>query len=161
MTTAATEAESTTTETAKGTPGGKGPRKYKDKPTDRERVLCESLAKKVKELTGRDVSPETVRAVRWSTSRWYEDPATKELMGNMDLQLKKAKAQAKFEAAQAALKEAQAELGDVDEDDDSEEVEESTDATSSDEEDAEDDGDDDDDDDDMFADSDSKVSASF
>ena len=66
MTTATTETK------AGGRGGARGPRTYKDKPTDRERVLTESLSKKVKELTGRDVSPETCRAVRWTFSRWYE-----------------------------------------------------------------------------------------
>ena len=146
-----------TTETKSG-PGGKGPRTYKDKPTARERVLTESLAKKVKELTGRDVSSETARAVRWTISRWYEDPETKELMTNMDAQLKRAKAQEKFEKAQAALKEAQAELGDVDDDDDGEDFDASVDDSA-----AEDDEDEDEDsdDEDLFDDDDKKVSASF
>lgn len=151
MTTAATE--------TKAGPGGKGPRTYKDKPTARERVLTESLAKKVKELTGRDVSAETARAVRWTISRWYEDPATKELMTNMDAQLKRAKAQEKFEKAQAALKEAQAELGDVDEDDDGEDFDETADDSASQDDDADDD-EDEDDDEDLF-DDEKTVSASF
>ena len=150
MTTDATE--------AKAGPGGKGPRTYKDKPTARERVLTESLAKKVKELTGRDVTAETARAVRWTISRWYEDPETKELMTNMDAQLKRAKAQEKFEKAQAALREAQAELGDTDdEDEDGEDYDVSVDVSDSDDE----DDSDDDEDDDIFDESDKKVSASF
>lgn len=150
-----------TTETKPGRRGGaRGPRTYKDKPTDRERVLTESLSRKVKELTGRDVSPETCRAVRWTFSRWYEDPETKQLFENMDAELKRAKAKAKYEAAQAALKEAQAELGDLElelgESNDDED-----DGLSESEGDADEDDEDDDDDDDEDAFDDDKVSASF
>lgn len=147
-----------TTET-KGPGGAKGPRVWKDKPTDRERVICGSLAETIKELTGRDVSPETVRAVRWSTSRWY-DSVGKDLMQNMDGQLKRAKAQAKFEAAQQALKEAQAELGDYDEDAD-EAASDETDAFDEVSEADSDDSDDDADDDDDVFDEGKSVSASF
>lgn len=148
-----------TTETKSGGRGGaRGPRTYKDKPTDRERVLTTSLSEKVKELTGRDVSPETCRAVRWTFSRWYEDPKTKELFENMDAELKRAKAQAKYEAAQAALKEAQAELGDVDLDSDDDTDDASFEES---EGDSADEADDDEDEDEDVFDSDSKVSASF
>jgi len=152
-----TTAEST--EATTGTRGGsRGPRVYKSTPTPRERVLSESLARKVKEVTGREVSAETVRAVRWSFSRWYDDPATKQLMNDMDSELKKAKAREKYEKAQAALREAQAELGDID--DDEEDSDGSFDATDEDEEeDADEDDSDDEDDDDVF--DDDKVSASF
>lgn len=152
MTTATTETKST------GRGGARGPRTYKDKPTDRERVLTESLSKKVKELTGRDVSPETCRAVRWTFSRWYDDPETKQLFENMDAELKRAKAKAKYEAAQAALKEAQAELGDLEGEEDDED-DGSFDATEGDSDDSDED-ESDDDAEDMFGD-DEKVSASF
>ena len=85
------------TEINSGEAKTRGPRTYKPRPTPRERVITESLAAKVKELTGRDVSAETCRAVKWSLSRWYEDPATKTLLSDMDSQLKKARAQAKLD----------------------------------------------------------------
>lgn len=131
----------------------RGPRTYKSMPTPRDRVITASLADKVKELTGREVSAETCRAVKWTLSRWYEDPATKTLLSDMDSQLKKAKAQEKLDKLQAALKEAEEELNDVvseeDSDDDGEDgaYEASLD-------------DDDDDEDDVFAGG-KKVSASF
>lgn len=130
----------------------RGPRTYKASPTPRDRVITESLAAKVKELTGRDVSAETCRAVKWSLSRWYEDPATKTLLSDMDSQLKKAKAQEKLDKLQAALKEAEAELNDVVAEEDS---------ADDDDEDGEYNGiDDDEDDEDVFSE-DGKVSASF
>ena len=142
--------------TEENTTGAKtrGPRTYKATPTDRDRVITGSLASKVKELTGRDVSAETCRAVKWTLSRWYEDPATKVLLSDMDSQLKKARAQAKLDKLQEALKEAEAELNDVvseddseDDNDDDEGIEASLDDT-------------DDEDEDVFSE-DGKVSASF
>lgn len=133
----------------KSGPGARGPRVYQDKPTLRERVLCESLAKKVKELTGREVSTETARAFRFTYSRWYADPATRELMQGMSSQIKRAKAQEKREKALAELREAEAELGDVESDiEDDDETDEDTNFD-----------DDEDDDEDVF-DSD-KVKTSF
>jgi hypothetical protein len=136
-----------------GRGGSRGPRVYK-KPTPRERVLAESLAKKVKELTGRDVSVETVHAIRWCFSRWSEDPETKKLREDMDSQLKRQKALEKRQKALDALKEAEAELEDVEDEGDLDEEDvygESVDDT---------DEDDSDDEDDAFGD-DEKVSASF
>lgn len=132
----------------------RGPRTYKSMPTPRERVITGSLAAKVKELTGREVSAETCRAVKWTLSRWYEDPATKTLLSDMDAQLKKAKAQEKLDKLEAALREAKEELNDVESDDDSGDDDDdgSTYEASLD--------DTDEDEDDIFA-SDSKVSASF
>ena len=141
------------TEVNAGEAKTRGPRTYKPRPTPRERVITESLAAKVKELTGRDVSAETCRAVKWSLSRWYEDPATKTLLSDMDSQLKKAKAQEKLDKLQAALKEAEAELNDVaaeeDSDEDSDDVGEYNGID-----------DEEEDDDDVFSEDD-KVSASF
>lgn len=132
-----------------GRGGTKGPRTFKATPTARDRVISESLASKVKELTGLVISPNHVRAVKFSLSRWYDDPATKELMNNMDSQLKRAKAQEKKEKAEELLREAQAELGDADEDDDDAAEDSAAAAASLDE----------DEDEDVFADD--KVSASF
>lgn len=134
-----------------GRGGARGPRTFKESPTARDRVISESLAAKVKELTGLDVSPQDARAVKFSLSRWYEDPATKELMNNMDSQLKRAKAAEKKEKAEALLKEALAEMGEADEDEDSDDDDSAAYAGN--------DTDDDSDDDDVFEDG--KVSASF
>jgi len=148
MTTAATETETKTR--------ASGPRVWKDTPTNRERVICESLAKSINELTGKDVDAETVRAVRFSTSRWY-DSVGKDLMQNMGDQLKRAEAQSKLEKLQKALREAEAELNTYDSDGDSDEDDNFNDVDSDEDEEDEDDGED------LFADDDDekKVSASF
>ena len=138
-----------------GRGGARGPRTFKETPTARDRVISESLAKKVKELTGLDVTPQDARAVKFSLSRWYEDPETKELLNNMDSQLKRAKAQEKKEKAEADLKAAMAELEGVDDEFDDDEGDDE-DATA---EAAADDDSDEEADDDVFEDG--KVSASF
>ena len=145
----------TTTETTKtsGRGGARGPRTFKESPTPRDRVIGESLSKKVKELTGRDVSLLDTLAVKFSLSRWYEDPATKELLNDMDSQLKRAKAQEKREKAQKLLEEAEAELGDVEADEESDDDEDGAASAAADT--------DEDDDEDVFDDDDDKVSASF
>lgn len=43
---------------------------WRDKPTDRQKVICERLAEKVKEETGQIVDPEAIRAVRYTTNAW-------------------------------------------------------------------------------------------
>lgn len=145
----------TTAEVTKpGRGGARGPRTFKESPTPRDRVIGESLSAKVEELTGRKLSVIDTLAVKFSLSRWYEDPATKELLNNIEPQLKRAKAQEKKEKAEALLKEAEAELGDVEADEDSDDTDdEATAAAAAD--------DDEDDGDDVFGDDDEKVSASF
>ena len=150
----------TTTETetkTSGRGGARGPRTFKESPTARDRVIGESLAKKVKELTNRDISTIDVLAVKFTISRWYEDPATKELMNDMDSQLKRAKAQEKKEKAQKLLEEAEDELGSIESDEDSDDADDSDTAEAAAA------GDDEDDDSDVFGDEDDdeKVSASF
>lgn len=138
--------------------GQRGERPWREKPTPRERVLTQNLADYVKSETGRDVSSETVRAIRFCLPKWNTAPETKALRENMDRKLEKAKLQDKREKALAMLKEAESELGkftgeaDLDDDDDSEENESDSDEYSDDS---------DDDDDDIFSDSSDKVSASF
>lgn len=140
--------------------GQRGERPWRDKPTPRERVLTQNLADYVKAETGRDVSSETVRAVRFCLPKWNVADETKALRNNMDRKLEKAKLQDKREKALAMLKEAESELGkfsgeaDLDDEDDE---------NDSDSESAEYEDDSDDDDDDIFSESDSggKVSASF
>jgi hypothetical protein len=150
-----TEAEPKTS----GRGGARGPRVFKETPTARDRVIGDSLAAKVKELTNRDVSLLDTLAVKFSLSRWYEDPATKDLLGNMDDQLKKANAQAKKEKAQKALDEAEAELEDLGGEEDSEDGSEDE-ATAAAAEDSDGEEEEDVDVDDPF-DDDEKVSASF
>lgn len=138
--------------------GQRGERPWRDKPTPRERVLTQNLADFVKSETGRDVSSETVRAIRYCLPKWNTAPETKALRENMDRKLEKAKLQDKREKALAMLKEAESELGkfsgeaDLDDDDDSDENDSDSDEYSDDSE---------DDDDDIFSDSSEKVSASF
>jgi hypothetical protein len=137
--------------------GQRGERPFRDKPTPRERVLTQNLADYVKAETGRDVSSETVRAIRFCLPKWNVAEETKALRNNMDRKLEKAKLQDKREKALAMLKEAESELGKFggeadldDEDEDSDDTEDSAEYE-----------DDSDDDDDIFSDSSSKVSASF
>ena len=73
--------------------GPRGERAWRDKPTARERVLNGSLAEFIKESTGRDVSPETVRAVRFCLLKWTNSDETKKLREDMDSKLAKAKLQ--------------------------------------------------------------------
>lgn len=151
----------TTEKTGRG--GARGPRQFymlkenpsERVPTDRDRVIGESIRKKAKEVTGQDISLVDVLAVKFTLSRWYEDPATKELLNDMDSQLKRAKAQAKREKAEALLREAEKELEEVSSDDDSDDDEAGT-AEAADETE-----DDEDDEDDAFDDEDDKVSATF
>lgn len=150
------------TEGKKGRGGQRGERPWRDKPTPRERVLTQNLADYVKSETGRDVSSETVRALRYCLPKWNVAPETKALRENMDRKLEKAKLQDKREKALAMLREAESELGkfsgDADLDDDDEDTEDDSDETGEYEDDS------DDSDDDIFSDSDSsgdKVSATF
>lgn len=138
--------------------GQRGERPWRDKPTPRERVLTQNLADFVKSETGRDVSSETVRAIRYCLPKWNTAPETKALRENMDRKLEKAKLQDKREKALAMLKEAESELGkfsgeaDLDDEDDNDDESDSAEYS-----------DDSDDDDDIFSESnsDDKVSASF
>lgn len=90
--------------------GPSGPRPWRDTPTDREVVLTKSLASYVKSETGRDVSPETIRAVRHCLPRWQAQEDTKSLRKNMDNDLEKAKIIKKRQAMLKKLREAEAEL---------------------------------------------------
>ena len=138
-----------------GRGGARGPRTFKDSPTPRDRVISESLASKVAELTGKSISAEDCRAVKFALSRWYEDPATKALLNDMDSQLKRAKAQEKAEKARKLLAEAEAEMGDISDEDD----EDSDDASEADDLESAHAGDDEDED--LFDEADDSVSASF
>jgi hypothetical protein len=138
--------------------GQRGERPWRDKPTPRERVLTQNLADFVKSETGRDVSSETVRAIRYCLPKWNTAESTKALRENMDRKLEKAKLQDKREKALAMLKEAESELGKFSGEADLDDEDDETDSDG-----AEYSDDSDDDDDDIFSESDSdeKVSASF
>ncbi|AYN58025.1 methyltransferase [Mycobacterium phage Fowlmouth] len=142
-------ADAKTDEAPKKRGGQRGERPWRDKPTARERVMNQNLAEFIKEATDKDVSPETIRAVRYCLNKWSNSDATKALRENMDKKLEKAKLQDKREKALAMLKEADSELskydsdGDLDDDDGDDEDEETFDDT---------DSDSDDDDDDVFGD---------
>jgi len=132
--------------------GQRGERAWREKPTARERVMTQSLSDYVREETGKEVSPETIRAIRFCLPKWSKAESTTKLRDNMDRKLEKAKLQDKREKALAMLREAESELGkfdgnadlDDDEDDDTEDDEsESTEY--------EDDSDDSDSDEDMFS----------
>ena len=138
-----------------GRGGARGPRSFKETPTSRDRVIGESLAGKVKELTGRDVSLLDTLAVKFSLSRWYEDPDTKSLLSNMDTQLKRAKVLEKKEKAEKELREALAELGEVEEDEDSDDADDDLTAEAASDEDSDEDSDD------LFDDDNEQVSATF
>lgn len=150
-------AEATTDTTEKKRGGQRGERPWRDRPTARERVMTGSLAEYVKSETGKDVSPETVRAVRFCLPKWSNAEATKTLRENMDAKLEKAKLQDKRQKALDMLKEAESELkkydsaGDLDDEDEDEDDEESESADYSD--------DSDEDSDDVFGDE--KVEADF
>lgn len=128
--------------------GPRGPRKWRENPTARDRVMTQSLAAYIKNETGREVSPETVRAVRHCLRPWAQSDAVSALRKNMDRKLEKAKLQEKREKALALLREAESELekysgAEVEEEDEEEEDEDSED----DDDDLDDDDDEDEDDD--------------
>jgi hypothetical protein len=145
-----------TTETP-GKRGPQGPRQWRGEPTKRERVMTESLAQAVKRETGRDVSPETVRAIRFTLPKWAKSEETSALRKNMDAQLKRAALQDKREKALAQLREAEAELKDLVLDDDVDEDDEDSDTEDS----AEYEDDADDSEEDPFGESEGKVAATF
>lgn len=144
--------------------GQRGERPWRDRPTARERVMTGSLAEYVKSETGKDVSPETVRAVRFCLPKWSNDPKTKSLRENMDAKLEKAKLQDKRQKALDMLKEAESELskfdsaGDLDDEDETDDDDDESESAE-----YEDDSTEDESDDDIFNESDDgdKVSASF
>ena len=153
-------AEAKTEDKPKKRGGPRGERAWRDKPTARERVLNGSLAEYIKETTGKEVSSETIRAVRHCLPKWSGSDTTKKLRENMDKKLEKAKLQDRRQRALEMLKEAENELkkfdgaGDLDdEDEEDDEDTEDEDFTDT------DDSDDESDDEDVFGDE--KVEASF
>jgi hypothetical protein len=157
-----TDAAEATAETVNGEGtkkrgGQRGERPFRDKPTARERVMNGSLAEYIKSETGKEVSTETIRAVRYCLPKWSNADSTKTLRENMDKKLEKAKLQDRREKALAMLREADSELskftdeGDLDDDDEEDEEDEEFEDTSNDSS--------DDDDEDAFGDE--KVEATF
>lgn len=156
-------ADATTgSEEKKGRGGPRGERQWREKPNARERVMNQNLAEFIKEKTGREVSTESIRAVRHCLLKWMNSDDTKKLRDNMDSRLQREKLQDKREKALAMLAEADSELSkfdtDPDTDSDEDEDDENDDDTADyDEDDGDDDGDD------VFNDSssDGKVAATF
>lgn len=152
-------AEAKTDETPKKRGGQRGERPFRDKPTARERVLNGSLAEYIKGETGKEVSTETIRAVRYCLPKWSNSDVTKTLRENMDKKLEKAKLQDRRQRALEMLREAENELkkydgaGDLDDEDEQDDEDESEDFVDT------DDSSDESDDDDVFGDE--KVEASF
>lgn len=138
--------------------GQRGERPWRDKPTARERVLNGNLAEYIKQTTGKEVSSETIRAVRHCLPKWSGSDATKALRENMDKKLEKAKLQDRRQRALEMLREAENELkkfdgaGDLDDEDEDEDEEDESDEEMTDDS-------DDDEDEDVFGDE--KVSATF
>lgn len=162
MSTDVAEATTATDEAPKKRGGQRGERGWRNKPTARERVMTQSLADYIKEQTGKDVSSETVRAVRFCLPKWSNADSTKSLRENMDKKLEKAKLQDRRQRALDMLKEAESELSKFDGDGDLDDEDEDEDDESADSAEYDDDSDDDSDDD-VFGDSDDDetVSASF
>lgn len=160
MSTDVADAKAPQDEKPKKRGGQRGERPWRDRPTARERVLNGSLADYIRNVTGKDVSSETIRAVRFCLPKWSNDEATKALRENMDKKLEKAKLQDRRQRALEMLRETENELkkyddsGDLDDEDDDDEDDEYVDVDSN------SDSDDSDDEEDVFADDD-KVQASF
>jgi hypothetical protein len=160
MSTDVADAKADTGTEGKKRGGPRGERQWRDRPTARERVLNQDLANYIKETTGKDVSPETIRSVRFCLPKWNTSEETKALRENMDKKLAKAKLQDKREKALALLREAESELskydsdGDTDDDEDEDDEEDSSDV-----DDTDTDTDDEDENDDPFADD--KVEEAF
>lgn len=156
MSTDVTGANANTEEKPKRRGGPRGERPWRDRPTPRERVLNGSLADYIRNVTGKEVSSETVRAVRFCLPKWSNEESTKALRENMDKKLEKAKLQDRRQRALEMLRETENELkkfdgaGDLDDEDDDED-DEYVDVDSN--------SDDEDDDEDVFGTE--KVQASF
>lgn len=100
-------ADATTgSEEKKGRGGPRGERQWREKPNARERVMNQNLAEFIKEKTGREVSTESIRAVRHCLLKWMNSDDTKKLRDNMDSRLQREKLQDKREKALAMLAEA-------------------------------------------------------
>lgn len=140
----------------RGAPRGpRGPREWKDEPTLRERVMNKSLQEAIKEITGKDIDTETIRAVRFTLPRWAKSEEFQQKKNNLAIEVKRAKAEAKKERALKLLARAEAELAGEEFDDDDTDNDEDE----SDEDDEDTDSYDDEDDDDVdFENADDHVS---
>jgi hypothetical protein len=89
--------------------GRRGEQPWRNRPTDRQKVISERLAENVKEETGLVVDAEIARAVRWTVLRWSE-----RRMFDSEQELEVLTAHAKYERRRAyalnLLNEAEQEL---------------------------------------------------
>lgn len=118
------------TEKRRGAPSGpRGPRTWKDKPTQREQVMGESLRDAIKAETGHDVDLEVIRAVRFTLPKWLKSDEFKSKKNNITELLEQQKLKNKANKALQALAEVKAagidieglegfDFDDTDEDDD-------------------------------------------
>ena len=114
-------------------PGPRGPRTWKLKATQREKIMGASLQEAIKAETGHDVDLEVIRAVRFTLPKWLKSDEFKEKKDNLQQFLEQQKLIDKKNKALKALAEVQAagldidgldSLGGFDTDDDSDDDDE-------------------------------------
>ena len=92
------------TEKRRGAPSGpRGPRTWKDKPTQREQVMGESLQEAIKAETGHDVDLEVIRAVRFTLPKWLKSEEFQNKKNNIADLLEKQKLKNKANKALETL----------------------------------------------------------
>ena len=97
------------TEKRRGAPSGpRGPRTWKDKPTQREQVMGASLQEAIKAETGHDVDLEVIRAVRFTLPKWLKSDEFKSKKNNIAELLEQQKLKNKANKALQALAEVKA-----------------------------------------------------
>ena len=64
-------------------PGPRGPRTWKLKATQREKIMGASLQEAIKAETGHDVDLEVIRAVRFTLPKWLKSDEFKEKKDNL------------------------------------------------------------------------------
>ena len=97
------------TEKRRGAPSGpRGPRTWKDKPTQREQVMGASLQEAIKAETGHDVDLEVIRAVRFTLPKWLKSEEFKNKKNNIAELLEQQKLKNKANKALQALAEVKA-----------------------------------------------------
>jgi hypothetical protein len=95
-------------------PGPRGPRVWKPKATQREKIMGASLQEAIKAETGHDVDLETIRAVRFTLPKWLKSDEFKEKKNNLSQFLEQQKLIDKKNKALKALAEVQAAGLDID-----------------------------------------------
>ena len=95
-------------------PGPRGPRTWKLKATQREKIMGASLQEAIKAETGHDVDLEVIRAVRFTLPKWLKSDEFKEKKDNLQQFLEQQKLIDKKNKALKALAEVQAAGLDID-----------------------------------------------